>query len=100
MVGGRSAGHAAPVGGGRDEPLPVGVHDIWCRPGPGAPWRIQVMLDLSHGSDWTSRRDPRVRRPVVGLSLTTAEGVPYLAPEVQLFYKAKAPRPKDEEDFT
>ncbi|MFC8828450.1 nucleotidyltransferase domain-containing protein [Streptomyces sp. NPDC057137] len=81
------------------EVLPVGVHDIWCRPGPGAPWRIQVMLDESHGEEWTSRRDPRVRRPVRELGVTSAEGVPYLAPEVQLYYKAKAPRPKDEEDF-
>ncbi|MFF2186069.1 nucleotidyltransferase domain-containing protein [Streptomyces sp. NPDC058155] len=82
------------------EILPVGVHDIWCRPGPRAPWRIQVMLDESHGPDWTSRRDRRVRRPVADLGLTTAGDVPYLAPEVQLFYKAKEPRPKDEEDFT
>lgn len=28
-----------------------------------------------------------------------ADGVPFLAPEVQLFYKAKAPRPKDVADF-
>jgi hypothetical protein len=33
------------------EQLPVGVHDIWCRPGPGQPWRIQVMLDESCGDD-------------------------------------------------
>lgn len=26
--------------------------------------------------------------------------MPYLAPEVQLFYKARQLRPKDEEDFT
>ena len=27
------------------------------------------------------------------------DGIPYLRPEVQLFYKAKAPRPKDEIDL-
>lgn len=31
--------------------------------------------------------------------MISADGVPFLAPEVQLFYKAKAPLPKDEEDF-
>lgn len=82
------------------ELLPVGVHDIWCRPGPGAPWRIQVMLDESHDGEWTSRRDARVHRPVHELGVTSAEGVPYLSPEVQLYYKARAPRPKDEADFT
>jgi hypothetical protein len=81
------------------EVLRAGVHDIWCRPGPGGPWRVQVMLDECDGGDWVSRRDSRVRRPVSGLGLVTADGVPYLAPEVQLFYKAKSPRPKDETDL-
>jgi hypothetical protein len=29
----------------------------------------------------------------------THDGIPYLAPEIQLLYKAKASRPKDEADF-
>ncbi|MFE9997480.1 nucleotidyltransferase domain-containing protein [Streptomyces avermitilis] len=82
-----------------DEVLPPGVHDIWCRPGPGDPWRIQVMLDESRGQEWVSRRDPRVRRPISTLGTTSADGVPFLAPEVQLYYKARTPRPKDEVDF-
>ncbi|MGX1524132.1 nucleotidyltransferase domain-containing protein, partial [Streptomyces albidoflavus] len=82
------------------EILPPGVHDIWCRPGPEAPWRVQLMLDEAQDGHWVSRRDPRVRRPLDTLGATTAEGVPFLAPEVQLHYKAKARRPKDEEDFT
>jgi hypothetical protein len=82
------------------EVLPPGVHDIWCRPGPAAPWRIQIMLDESAGPDWVSRRDPRIRRPVASLGRSAAGGVPYLVPEVQLFYKARVPRPKDEADFS
>lgn len=82
------------------ELLPAGVHDIWCRPGPGTPWRIQVMLDESHVGEWTSRHDARVRRPIHELGVMSAEGVPYLSPEVQLHYKARTPRPKDEADFT
>ncbi|MBH5338073.1 amino acid transporter [Streptomyces pactum] len=81
------------------EVLPVGVHDIWCRPGPDEPWRVQLMLDESDGPDWTSRRDVRVRRPVRDLGARTADGTPYLVPEVQLYYKARSPRPKDETDF-
>ncbi|MGW8629405.1 nucleotidyltransferase domain-containing protein, partial [Streptomyces albidoflavus] len=77
------------------EILPPGVHDIWCRPGPDAPWRVQLMLDEAQDGHWVSRRDPRVRRPLDTLGATTAEGVPFLAPEVQLHYKAKARRPKD-----
>lgn len=82
-----------------DEVLPQSVHDIWCRPGPGEPWRIQIMLDESHDQEWVSRRDPRVRRPLDKLGLNSTDGIPYLTPEVQLFYKAKEPRPKDETDL-
>jgi hypothetical protein len=81
------------------EQLPAGVHDIWCRPGPGDPWRIQIMLDESAGADWVSRRDRRIRRPVAGIGFSTADGIPYLAPEIQLLYKANGRRPKDEADF-
>jgi hypothetical protein len=81
------------------EQLPAGVHDIWCRPGPRRPWRIQVMLEESSGGDWISRRDERIRRPITSIGLVTARGIPYLAPEIQLFYKAKNQRAKDEADF-
>lgn len=81
------------------EQLPDGVHDIWCRPGPGEPWQIQIMLDESTGEDWVSRRDPRIRRPLTSIGSVTADGIPYLAPEIQLFYKASGRRPRDETDF-
>jgi hypothetical protein len=83
----------------RGEPLPDHVHDVWCRPSAGSPWRIQLMIDESDGADWVSRRHPRLRRPMDGLVRTTADGVPFLAPEVQLHYKAKARRPKDVVDL-
>ncbi len=54
------------------EQLAIGVHDIWCRPGPSEPWRIQVMLDESSGNDWVSRRDERIRRPITSIGLVTA----------------------------
>ncbi|MGW5365735.1 nucleotidyltransferase domain-containing protein [Actinopolymorpha pittospori] len=82
-----------------DEWLPAEVHDIWCREHPNGPWRIQVMLDEADGDEWTSRRDSRIRRPIRSLGLHATDGTPYLTPEVQLFYKAKGQRPKDEVDF-
>lgn len=81
------------------EQLPVEVHDMWCRPGPEQPWRIQFMLDERRDSDWVSRRDPRFRRPIDSLGSMTADGIPYLAPEIQLHYKARGLRPKDQVDF-
>ena len=46
------------------EILSAAVHDIWCRPRPSGPWRIQVMLDEAEGQDWISRRCAQVRRPI------------------------------------
>jgi hypothetical protein len=80
--------------------LRTGIHDIWCRPGPGAPWRIQVMLEESSDGEWVSRRDPHIRRPLADIGKTSGDGVRYLTPEIQLYYKAKNPRSKDETDFT
>lgn len=57
------------------------------------------MLDDGDERDWRSRRCARVTKPVVELGAKDADGIPFLAPEVQLFYKAKNPRPKDEIDF-
>jgi hypothetical protein len=82
------------------EMLPARVHDIWCRHAPGTPWRLQFMLADTDGETWIFRRDPRIRRPIAELTRHTADGIPYLAPEVQLLYKSRMPaRPKDEHDF-
>ncbi|MFE0702041.1 nucleotidyltransferase domain-containing protein [Streptomyces sp. NPDC058872] len=75
------------------------LHDVWCRRTPEAPWSVQLMLDEAEGSWWVSRRTPEVRLPIDRVGRTNGTGIPYLAPEVQLFYKAKAPRDKDEIDF-
>ncbi|MFE6163085.1 nucleotidyltransferase domain-containing protein [Streptomyces sp. NPDC056486] len=90
------------------EVLPSDVHDIWCRPGEGEPWRLQIMLEEAEepgesgeyeGVVWVSHRDRRVRRPIAEIGLAGPDGIPRLAPEIQLLYKAKSPRPKDERDF-
>lgn len=84
---------------GFGEMLEEPLHDIWCRRTPDAPWSVQLMLDDAVGDEWASRRDPRVRMPITRLSHVAADGTPYLAPEMQFFYKAKNTREKDEVDF-
>jgi len=88
------------------EELPLGVHDIWCRPTPTADWCLQVMVDdlVDGGSgnepEWVYRRDARVRRAwrtLSGPASSPQRGV--LAPDVQLLYKSSTPRAKDEADF-
>lgn len=82
-----------------DDVLDVTIHDVWCRPASIQPWALQLMVADTHDEQWVSRRSPRIVRPVAALGGVTADGIPYLAPEVQLFYKAKGRRPKDEADF-
>jgi hypothetical protein len=81
------------------EVLPPHVSDVWCREEPTAPWRLQLMLDDGDERHWRSRRNGLVTRPIEAMGLRSPEGIPFLAPEIQLFYKAKAPRPKDWLDF-
>jgi hypothetical protein len=83
----------------RGEELDPAIHDVWCRRDPTAPWSLQLMVAESDGDDWLFRRDPRIRRRLDSIGRWSDDAIPYLAPEIQLLYKAKAPRAKDEEDF-
>jgi hypothetical protein len=80
------------------ETLAVGVHDVWAREAPTAPWRVQFMLNEADGDDWVFRRNPKLRRRLVDVIRRSSDGIPYLAPEVQLLFKSKAPRPHDTAD--
>ena len=81
------------------ETLPLTAHDIWCRESPHGPWRLQLMLDDARGDRWVSRRDARVSLPIADIGARTPDGVPYLRPEIQLYNKARARRPRDEADL-
>ena len=80
---------------------------VWVRPpapgGNAAGSRIPdlgvFLNDVRDDGQWVSRRHPTVTLPLSELVLTSPLGVPVLAPEVQLLYKAKYHRPKDEHDF-
>ncbi len=48
---------------------------------------------------WQFRRAPTITRPIEEIVRRTAEGIPFLVPEIQLAFKAKHQRPKDEQDF-
>ena len=75
-------------------------HEVWGRPDPASPWRLELLVDDVSDGQWVYRRDPAVRLPLDRLGRTTAAGVPYLRPEVVLLYKAKRPRARDERDAT
>ena len=82
-----------------EEDLPAAVHDIWCRRSPESPWELQLMLNPGHGGHWISRRDPAIRLSCAEAIRESPDGIPYLAPEVQLYFKAKHRLDKDESDL-
>ncbi|GAB2955991.1 nucleotidyltransferase domain-containing protein [Nonomuraea fastidiosa] len=81
-----------------DEVLPGQAHNVWVRERPGGPWRFELLLEDVDGQEWIYRRDRRIRRPLAELTVE-ADGLRLVAPEVQLLYKAKGTRRKDEVDF-
>lgn len=84
----------------RGEPLEVARHqnNVWCRLTPVGPWILDVTVGEGPDENWIYRRDPSVQVPWGVAVLRTADGIPYLAPELQLLYKSKGLRPKDEVD--
>ncbi|MGB3328272.1 MAG: hypothetical protein WBA46_04905 [Thermomicrobiales bacterium] len=71
----------------------------WGRDREARRWRLDVMREPHAGDVWIARRDPRIRMPYTELILRTADGIPYVRPEVALLFKAKADLAKNEDDF-
>jgi hypothetical protein len=83
----------------QEERLLQPVHDVWCRRSAGTPWSLQLMvIDIEDG-EWVYRRNPAIRLRVAGIGAETSDGVPVLRPEIQLLFKSRAVRPKDDADF-
>jgi hypothetical protein len=75
------------------------VHCLWCRPTGADRWAIELMLDEGDREMWVYRRNRAIRRSMSAAVRQTADGLPYLAPEIELLYKSKTPRDRDEMDF-
>ncbi len=75
------------------------VHSLWCRPTGIAPWTFELMLDESVNDAWCYRREPSIRRPLSKVVQRSPSGIPNLAPEIQLLYKAPWLRSQDQADF-
>ena len=90
-----------------DERLDLPIHQILLRPAGGGtpePWEPnyderQFFLNEAEGGIWLCRRDPRITLHVRQLAQRSRDGIPIVAPEVQLLYKARHAADKDEHDF-
>jgi hypothetical protein len=75
------------------------MHQTWVRDRATGTYHLDVFRDPHDGDTWICRRDERIRRPYAEVVMTTEDGIPFMAPEIVLLFKAKHDRPKDNADF-
>jgi Aminoglycoside-2''-adenylyltransferase len=89
------AGRVWPV-----DDAPAELHQTWGWDPKNECWRVDVFREPWDGPAWVCRRDPAIRRPVAEVIDRDLGGIPYLAPEIVLLFKANhAEREKDASDF-
>jgi hypothetical protein len=90
------AGTLTPCDG---RPIGPPFNSLWCRRHDADPWSLQIMLEDGTRERWVCRRFPELSLPTAEVVWHTPDGLPFMAPHVQLFMKAKDHRPKDDADF-
>lgn len=75
-----------------------GENNVWARENPKSSWRFDLTIGSGDETEWVYRPDQRIRRSWDRAVLWTPWGLPYLAPELQLLFKSRDPRPKDHLD--
>src|SRR4051812_13866649 len=73
------------------------VHEIHRTRADGA--TIEFLFNEAVGQVWHFQRDPRISQQLSRVGRTTADGLPFLAPEVVLLYKAHEDRASDWAEF-
>lgn len=71
---------------------------IWARPEGQTKWSMEILLERSRDEFWMYRRDNRITYPKKDLVVRT-EQHNCITPAVQLLYKSKALREKDQTDY-
>ncbi|MFF2730269.1 nucleotidyltransferase domain-containing protein [Streptomyces sp. NPDC058008] len=75
------------------------VHQTWLRDPATGNYMLDVFREPHDGDTWICRRDEGIRLPYSDIIHHTQDGIPYMAPELVLLFKAKHARPKDQSDF-
>jgi Aminoglycoside-2''-adenylyltransferase len=82
-----------------DSPALALSPQTWVREPETGVYRLDIFREPHDGDTWVCRRDAVLRRPYREVIAVTADGVPYLVPEIVLLFKAKHSRPKDQADL-
>jgi len=81
------------------EQLNLPVHQVRAKRLQPEPLEFEFFLNECNETHWMSRRHPELIRPMDEIMMMSFLGIPILAPEIQLLFKAKQTRPKDQNDF-
>jgi hypothetical protein len=73
-------------------------NNLWCRKDSLQPWCLDVTIGEGDGEHWIYRRNPQIIADWKSAVLNSSDGIPYLAPEIQLLFKSKDIRDKDDTD--
>jgi Aminoglycoside-2''-adenylyltransferase len=91
------------VGSGRlwplDSPAFPLTYQTWFSDPRTGQYKLDVFREPQRDGAWVCRRDETIQMPYQMIICRTDDGLPYLAPEVALLFKAKATRAKDQADF-
>ena len=74
-------------------------HQTWAMSLATRRWCLDVFREPHDGDVWICRRDEGIRRPYDEIIEHDPDGIPYLAPEYALLFKAKGNRDKDRLDL-
>ena len=78
--------------------LSLPIHEVHARAVNREAGSLEFLLNERDDTAWIYRRDSQVRREL-DRAIVMRESIPYLAPEIVLLYKSRAPRSTDESDF-
>ena len=92
------SGALKPVASDDPAHLPDGCGQLWSRRSAADPWEFDILLGPGDPDEWQYKRDTRIRMPMAD-ALWERDGIRYLQPEIQLLYKSKGLREKDQADF-
>jgi hypothetical protein len=75
------------------------THQTWLRDPATGSYLLDVFREPHDGDTWVCRHDETIRLPYRDIIHRTRDGIPYLAPELVLLFKARHAREKDQADF-
>ncbi|HXQ11279.1 MAG TPA: hypothetical protein VN805_09835 [Caulobacteraceae bacterium] len=76
------------------------THQTWVMDPAVAGWRVDVFREPGDAQTWIYRRTGALSAPRAWAAGRTPAGIPFVAPQIVLLFKAKAMRDKDRADFS